>query len=203
LPRDRAAIIRVGKQGGHAMTNFVRYEMGRGLGMPSILGWDPVRVLDELIRWDPLGAQTMPLRVNDDEDGATITVDMPGVDVEDVDLTLHAGTLTITGKRGEQTYRYRVALTDAIDPNSFEADLAKGVLTIRAHKRPEAKPRKIALGSCGTAHRARCASCGARAGIRSAALPFCNTCLEWARQYNLAEWDDLGSGDQLTTVGRS
>ena len=43
------------------------------------------------------------------------------------------------------SHRYRVALSDAIDPNSFDAELAKGVLTIRAHKRPEAKPRKIAL----------------------------------------------------------
>ena len=131
------------------MSNTVRYENGRGLGMPSLFSFDPLRVFDELIRWEPIGAQwsayPTPLRVQDDDDGATITVDMPGVDVDDVDLTLHGGTLTITGKRGGQTYRYRVALSEAIDPNSLEADLAKGVLTIRAHKRPEAKPRKIAL----------------------------------------------------------
>jgi HSP20 family molecular chaperone IbpA len=53
--------------------------------------------------------------------------------------------LTITGQRGDQTYRYRVSLSDAIDPETFEANLDKGVLTIRASKRPEAKPRKIAL----------------------------------------------------------
>ena len=44
-------------------------------------------------------------------------------------------------------------------------------------------------------NRVRCASCGARAHVQSADLPFCHTCLEWARQNNLAEWDDLGAGD--------
>jgi hypothetical protein len=45
-------------------------------------------------------------------------------------------------------------------------------------------------------HRARvsCASCGAPTRLHSA-LPFCNTCLDWARQNNLAEWDELGAGD--------
>jgi HSP20 family protein len=133
------------------MTNIVRYNNGRGHGMPSFFGWDPLRVFDELMSWEPFGAQTVwtalptSLRVHDDEDGATISVDMPGVDRDDVDLTVHAGTLTITGKRGDQTYRYRVSLSDAIDPASLEAELDKGVLTIRATKRPEAKPRKIAL----------------------------------------------------------
>ena len=133
------------------MTNIVRYDNGRGLGMPRLLGWDPLRVFDELMNWEPYGAQTVwsalptPLRVRDDDDGATITVDMPGVDPEDIDLTLQNHMLTITGKRDEQTYRYTVALADSIDPNSFEAELAKGVLTVRALKRPETKPRKIAL----------------------------------------------------------
>lgn len=46
-------------------------------------------------------------------------------------------------------------------------------------------------------HRARvpCTSCGAPARLHSAELPFCSTCLDWARQSNLAEWDELGAGD--------
>ena len=44
------------------------------------------------------------------------------------------------------------------------------------------------------AHRMRvpCASCGAPARPHSADLPFCNTCLDWARQRN---FDELGAGD--------
>lgn len=46
-------------------------------------------------------------------------------------------------------------------------------------------------------HRGRvpCASCGAPARVHSAELPFCNSCLDWARQSNLVEWDELGAGD--------
>ena len=43
--------------------------------------------------------------------------------------------------------------------------------------------------------RVSCASCGAPARLHSAELPFCNTCLDWARQSSLAEWDELGTGD--------
>lgn len=47
----------------------------------------------------------------------------------------------------------------------------------------------------GAQHRARCASCGARAYVQSADLRFCYACLDWARQNQLDEWDDLGEGD--------
>jgi HSP20 family protein len=111
-----------------------------------------MRLLDDLVTWQPPGSELVwsafppPLRVNHTEDVATMTVDMPGVDANDLDLTFEAGTLSITGKRGEHTYRYSVALGDTIDPNKIEAQLDKGVLTVQAHKRPETKPRKILVG---------------------------------------------------------
>jgi HSP20 family protein len=123
------------------------YSNGRRLG--TLLSWDPVRLFDDLMTWEPEGSQTVwaaypsPVKVERSEDGATITVDMPGVDHADLDLTLVDGTLAITGKRGEHTYRYSVALGDAIDPERVDAALDKGVLTVRAHKKTEAKPRKI------------------------------------------------------------
>jgi HSP20 family protein len=100
----------------------------------------------------PEGSQVLwsayesPVRVRHDEDGSVITVDMPGVDENDVELTFKAGELAISGKRGERVYSYRVNLGDAYDPDHIEADLDKGVLTVKAAKRPEAKPRKILLG---------------------------------------------------------
>ncbi|MEZ4364225.1 MAG: hypothetical protein R3B48_28885 [Kofleriaceae bacterium] len=46
-------------------------------------------------------------------------------------------------------------------------------------------------------HHARvsCESCGAPARLHSAEPPFCDVCLDWSRQHNLAEWDELGAGD--------
>ena len=43
--------------------------------------------------------------------------------------------------------------------------------------------------------RVPCASCGAKTRPHAANLPFCDACLEWARQSSLADWDELGAGD--------
>lgn len=124
---------------------------GRRFG--TLLSWDPMRLLDDVLTWQPPGSEVIwsavqaPVNVSDTEDGATVTVDMPGVDPQDLELTFENGTLAITGKRGERTYRYNLALGDAIDPDAIEAALDKGVLTVRAHKRAEAKPRKIVVSS--------------------------------------------------------
>lgn len=131
--------------------NLAQYRNGRRLG--TLLTWDPMRLFDDLMTPQPPGSEVIwstlqtPVNVAHTEDGATITVDMPGVDSEDLELTLDNGTLAITGKRGAQTYRYSVALGNTIDPDAIEAKLDKGVLTVRAHKRPEAKPRKILLAT--------------------------------------------------------
>jgi len=115
----------------------------------SLFSWDPLRLFDDLV---PEGSQVLwsayesPVRVRHDDDGSVMTVDMPGVDESDVELTFKAGELAISGKRGERVYSYRVNLGDAYDADRIEADLDKGVLTVRAAKRPEAKPRKILLG---------------------------------------------------------
>lgn len=122
-----------------------------GNGRGSLLSWDPMRLFDELMSWEPVGSQVIwsayesPLKVTSHDDGATITIDMPGVSPEDVELTFQEGVLAIAGKRGDRVYRHRVQLGDAYDPDRFEADLDKGVLTVQAYKRPEAKPRRISL----------------------------------------------------------
>jgi HSP20 family molecular chaperone IbpA len=99
--------------------------------------------------WQPPGSEVLwsafppPVSISNDEEGSTVMVDMPGLDPADVDLTFEAGTLAITGKRGARTYNYKVTLDSTIDPSTVEAKLDKGVLTVTAHKRPEARPRKI------------------------------------------------------------
>ena len=119
-------------------------------GRGALLSWDPLRLFDDLV---PAGSPVLwsayqsPVRVRHAEDASVISVDMPGVADEDVELTFHAGTLAISAKRDDRVYSYEVALGDTFDPNQIDAQLEKGVLTVRAAKRPEAKPRKIALRS--------------------------------------------------------
>ena len=123
------------------MTSLVRtHDRNR---MPALVGWQP---------WFDNFFFTPPTRIHDADDDMTLTVDMPGVDPRDVDLTFTAGTLQITGTRGERTYRYVATLGNAVDPDRIEAALHNGVLTIRAHKREAAKPRKIAINGARSEH---------------------------------------------------
>lgn len=55
------------------------------------------------------------------------------------------------------------------------------------------QPRRIVKHASSTGQ--RCAACGARGFIASHALPFCRPCLEWARQRNFVDWDDIGGSD--------
>lgn len=151
------------------MTNLIRRD-DRVVGMPALLGWDPFRVMNELMRWDPFRgegpiglAQVFEPRVevHEDADAYVISADLPGVDEQDLDLTVRGYELTIAGKReserreGDATYHVyersygsfhrTFRLPDGIDPDHAEAALKNGVLTVRLPKRPEAKPRKISL----------------------------------------------------------
>jgi HSP20 family protein len=110
-------------------------DFGR-IGMPSLLGWAPSRVLDQV---------TSPVRVQHEEDHVVVTADMPGVDPKDLDLTFEGGALSVVGRRGESSYQFTVQLGNQFDGDKIEASLDKGVLTIKAEMRPESKPRRIPL----------------------------------------------------------
>lgn len=114
---------------------------------------DPMRLFDDLMTWEPAGSQMVwtamarPVSVDYTAEGVSITVDMPGVHEADLDITFDAGTLSITGRRGDTASSYSVALERVIDPSTLEATLTRGVLTLTAQKRPEAKPRKILVNA--------------------------------------------------------
>jgi HSP20 family molecular chaperone IbpA len=135
------------------MNNLAPFTKGRRFG--SLLGWEPQRLVDDVLHWEPLRGETVfapytpPIKIRNTDDGATLTVDMPGLAPDDVELTFQGGVLAISGKRDERSYAYRVTLGEELDPDRIEAALEHGVLTVHAHKKPEAKPRKIALGGAG------------------------------------------------------
>ncbi len=114
---------------------------------------EPFRLVSDLLAIQPPGSEvvwsalTPPVHVEYNDEGVSLTLDIPGVDASDVDLTFEGTTLEITGKRGDRTYRYAAKLDDSIDPNTFAAKLDKGVLTVVAERRPETKPRKILVNA--------------------------------------------------------
>jgi HSP20 family protein len=123
------------------------------------------RVFDELVRSAFRGgANTEPfavgadVRENDSE--YTFKFDVPGVKVDDLEITLTNRALAVRGARrfeageNEKVSRGRphgpfavsYSLPDSIDGEKLTADLADGVLTIRVPKHPKAQPRKIPIG---------------------------------------------------------
>ena len=99
-------------------------------------------------------------RVNQDENGATLQVALPGVRKEDVKLTLHESNLEIAARRADdvpeewQTHRsghparrysLQLRLTRRLDGTQTTATFEAGVLTLQVPLREEAKPREIAV----------------------------------------------------------
>ncbi len=94
----------------------------------------------------------------ENDDAVFLTIDMPGVGENSVDLTLEKNILTIQGEIEDilpddyrLTYReYRVgdyvrtfALSDEVNRDQIEALMKNGVLRVTLPKAEEAKARKI------------------------------------------------------------
>jgi len=94
------------------------------------------------------------------DDGIVILAEMPGVDENNVDITLEKDVLTIKGfvtfeepEGYELTYgEYAVGdfqrsftLPDEIDRNNIKASVSDGVLRLSLAKAPEAQTRKITV----------------------------------------------------------
>jgi HSP20 family molecular chaperone IbpA len=95
------------------------------------------------------------------ENALTVVLEMPGVDKGNVDISVEAGVLTISGRldfskyEGMQPvyteynighYRRSFSLSNKIDQSKIAGEMKDGVLTITLPKAEEAKPRRIAIG---------------------------------------------------------
>ena len=96
-------------------------------------------------------------------DEAQVTVELPGFDPKDVDISVVGKTLTLKGSRtpeeakdGESYHRHErwsgsfnrtIDLPFLINANEVEAKFNKGVLTIALPRAEEDKPRKIVVKS--------------------------------------------------------
>jgi HSP20 family protein len=135
---------------------------------------DPVRMLRDLMTWDPFGEMTAfvpqvpagfvpSFEIKETKEAYLFKADVPGVKESDIDITVTGNRLTVAGKREaekqEQTdtyYSYErtygdfarsFTLPEGVDMNGVHADLKEGVLTLTIKKTPEAQPKKIALQS--------------------------------------------------------
>jgi HSP20 family protein len=88
-----------------------------------------------------------------------LLIELPGVDKDDVKLSIEAGVLSITGQRGqpkdEKGRRYHrveraygrfarsFSLPDTVDEQKLTAEFRNGILTVHLLKSEKAKPRSI------------------------------------------------------------
>jgi HSP20 family protein len=95
------------------------------------------------------------------QDGAMITAEVPGVDPDELDISIVGDTLTLSGERagadleeGERYHRRErnagrfdrtLQLPFRIDPNGVEAAFDNGVLHVTLPRAEEDKPRKISV----------------------------------------------------------
>jgi HSP20 family protein len=96
----------------------------------------------------------------ENKESLVITMDLPGVKKEDVNIKLENNMLEVEGRIDYAPYEklnpvyteYNIgnfarkfAVSNAVDTSNIEAVLKDGVLTLMLLKAPEAKPRQISV----------------------------------------------------------
>jgi HSP20 family protein len=99
------------------------------------------------------------LDIAERNDAYVVTVEVPGIEPEQLDITLENGALTISGERrfesetSEQQYhrierrygafRRSITLPDRVKADAIEASFEDGLLQVVVPKAEEAKPKRI------------------------------------------------------------
>lgn len=144
----------------------------------SLVPWDPFRNLvalqDRMNRMFEetvqAGKDTEPMRsgtwvpavdIYEDEDEIVLVAEVPGIEMEDVDIQVRDNTLTLKGERKmekpvnkenyhrvERTYGTFVrsfTLPSTVEQDKISANYAKGVLEIKMPKSARSKPTQIKI----------------------------------------------------------
>ena len=107
------------------------------------------------------GTWVPPLDIYETDEKFVVTMELPGIEADDVDVSVEDSTLTISGERkfseevSEETYRRvergygsfsrSLSLPQTADAEHIEASFDKGVLRIEVPKAEVAKPKKITV----------------------------------------------------------
>lgn len=98
------------------------------------------------------------LNISETEEAIEISVDLPGMDEDNIDVSLADGVLTIQGERHDETkddeknfhrversygaFCRQIAMPATIDEENVEAKFEKGVLSVTCKKSAKAKEQK-------------------------------------------------------------
>lgn len=101
------------------------------------------------------------------DDAYTLNMELPGFDEKNVDIDLHDRTLTIASKKEEnkenkkdengvqylvrerkcRSFSRRFTLPEDSDFDKIKAEFDKGILQVTIPRKPNTKPRRIAISS--------------------------------------------------------
>ena len=131
----------------------------------TLMRFDPFRELDRLADQALVGARaarTLPMEALRRGDQFIVSIDVPGTDPNDIDVTLERNVVEITAHRqpirqeGDEVivderpqgeFRRQLFLGENLDPDNLSAACDRGVLTLTIPVSEASKPRKVQIGS--------------------------------------------------------
>ena len=106
-----------------------------------------------------LGVWSPPLDIYQDKDHVFVKCELPGMKKEDIQISLHENTLTISGERKQERevkegegfrserffgrFHRSVTLPVTVETNHVKAQYKDGILAVSLAKAEEAKPKQI------------------------------------------------------------
>jgi HSP20 family protein len=149
--------------------------------MASVVRWNPVRemmtlrnAMDRLFdesfdvpvnRWADTAEWSLALDVVEDQEGFLVRASLPGINPEDIDVTVNDNVLFIKAELHREelvenaryhlserrfgTFSRAVTLPLKVDQDAIEATYEHGILTLHIPKAEELKPRRIAIKTSG------------------------------------------------------
>ena len=129
------------------------------------------------LTWSPVGRIVRDLNAPDDQrfnsgvpamdveeinDGFVVSMDLPGIAVDDIEVTVDDGALSIKGERKQTdkqveenrfsrferhfgSFSRAIQLPKSVDPDRIEASCRNGVLEVKLQKRESLNPRRIEI----------------------------------------------------------
>jgi HSP20 family protein len=136
--------------------------------MAQLIRWDPFRemmqireafdrLFDETFALPRLREPmtwTLALDVAEKDNAYIVKASLPGVNPDDIDISITDNVLTIRGEtkveyhlreRRYGSFSRSISLPAPVNADAVEASYENGVLTLHIPKAPEAQPRKIAV----------------------------------------------------------
>ena len=85
-------------------------------------------------------------KTSSDDDGVTLTMNVPGYNKKLIDVSVSGDRLIIEGKAhtgSTKGFKHAFTINEGLDSDSIEATVIDGVLTVSVPYAEEVKPRKI------------------------------------------------------------